>query len=151
MTLNYCPVELENYPGFHIRRLQQIAVAVFMEETQEWGVTPVQYGALSAVSRRPGVDQRTLARLIGYDTSTIGSVIDRLQARELVVRRSSPTDRRVWLLYPTDEGRSLLMQAESSVLRAQERMLDPLPEDKRAQFMELLSCLTRHGEPAEQD
>ena len=149
--MDYCPVELENYPGFHIRRLQQIAVAVFMEETQKWGVTPVQYGALSAVSRRPGVDQRTLARLIGYDTSTIGSVIDRLQTRGLVVRRSSPTDRRVWLLYPTDEGRSLLMQAESSVLRAQERMLDPLPEDKRAQFMELLACLTRQDDATGDD
>lgn len=40
MAMDYQPAELENYPGYHIRRLQQIAVAVFMEETQEFGVTP---------------------------------------------------------------------------------------------------------------
>jgi asparagine N-glycosylation enzyme membrane subunit Stt3 len=62
MAMDYQPAELENYPGYHIRRLQQIAVAVFMEETQEFGVTPVQYAALSAVLRQPGMDQRTLAR-----------------------------------------------------------------------------------------
>ena len=96
--MQYQPAELENYPGYHIRRLQQIAVAVFMEETEEFGVTPVQYAALSAVLRQPGIDQRTLARNIGFDTSTIGSVIDRLEARGLMLRNANPTDRRVRLL-----------------------------------------------------
>lgn len=144
--MDYQPAELENYPGYHIRRLQQIAVAVFMEETQEFGVTPVQYAALSAVLRHPGVDQRTLARLIGFDTSTIGSVIDRLQARGLMVRNSSPTDRRVRLLEVTSEGRALLMAAEPSVLRAQQRMLDPLPEGQRAQFMEMMAVLVHRND-----
>ena len=144
--MDYQPAELENYPGYHIRRLQQIAVAVFMEETQEFGVTPVQYAALSAVLRHPGVDQRTLARLIGFDTSTIGSVIDRLQARGLMVRDSSPTDRRVRLLEVTGEGRALLMAAEPSVLRAQQRMLDPLPEGQRAQFMEMMAVLVHRND-----
>ena len=70
------PAHIEDLPGFHIRRLQQIAVAVFLEETQASGITPVQYAALTAVGRQQGIDQRTLARTIGFDTSTIGSVID---------------------------------------------------------------------------
>lgn len=143
---DYQPAELENYPGYHIRRLQQIAVAVFMEETQEFGVTPVQYAALSAVLRQPGVDQRTLARLIGFDTSTIGSVIDRLEARGLMLRNSSPTDRRVRLLSVTDQGRALLMAAEPSVLRAQQRMLEPLADDRRALFMEMMAVLVHRND-----
>lgn len=144
--MQYQPAELENYPGYHIRRLQQIAVAVFMEETEEFGVTPVQYAALSAVLRQPGIDQRTLARNIGFDTSTIGSVIDRLEARGLMARNASPADRRVRLLSLTEEGRSLLVAAEPSVLRAQRRMLEPLPDDKRAQFMEMLSLLIHEND-----
>ncbi|VCU70859.1 HTH-type transcriptional repressor NicR [Pigmentiphaga humi] len=144
--MDFSPAELEQYAGYHIRRLQQIAVAVFIEDTQPWNVTPVQYAALSAVLRRPGIDQRTLARLIGFDASTIGSVIDRLQARGLMTRSSSPKDRRVRLLHATPEGRQLLEDAEPAVLRAQERMLDPLPADKRAQFMELLVFLTREND-----
>ncbi|RGE46848.1 MarR family transcriptional regulator [Comamonas testosteroni] len=144
--MQYQPAELENYPGYHIRRLQQIAVAVFMEETEEFGVTPVQYAALSAVLRQPGIDQRTLARNIGFDTSTIGSVIDRLEARGLMQRNASPTDRRVRLLTLTEDGGLLLQQAEASVLRAQRRMLDPLPDDKRAHFMEMLSLLIHEND-----
>ena len=145
-TMQYQPAELENYPGYHIRQLQQIAVAVFMEETEEFAVTPVQYAALSAVLRQPGIDQRTLARNIGFDTSTIGSVIDRLEARGLMARNASPADRRVRLLSLTEEGRGLLVAAEPSVLRAQRRMLEPLPDDKRAQFMEMLSLLIHEND-----
>ena len=92
------PVELESLPGHYIRRLQQIAVAVFLQETEVHGVTPVQYAALQTVGNLPGIDQRTLARTIGFDTSTIAGVIDRLEARGLLLRSASPEDRRVRLL-----------------------------------------------------
>lgn len=144
--MDYQPAELENYPGYHIRRLQQIAVAVFMEEVEAFGVTPVQYAALSAVLRQPGIDQRTLARSIGFDTSTIGSVIDRLEARGVMLRTVSPADRRVRLLQLTPAGQELLQAAEPSVLRAQRRMLDPLPDNQRAQFMEMLSLLIHEND-----
>ena len=134
-------LDLEDLPGFHIRRLQQIAVAIFLEETEEHGVTPVQYAAMVAVQRQPGIDQRTLARTIGFDTSTIGSVIDRLEARELMVRNASPTDRRVRLLSLTRAGDKLLKQVQPGMLRAQERMLEPLPKAQRQVFMDMLRTL----------
>ena len=141
--MQYKPAELENYPGYHIRRLQQIAVAVFMEETEEFGVTPVQYAALSAVLRQPGIDQRTLARTIGFDTSTIGSVIDRLESRGLMQRNAHREDRRVRLLTITPEGQRLLEEVEPGMLRAQERMLEPLAPEQRAVFMDMLRTLVR--------
>ena len=141
--MDFRPAELETFAGYYIRRLQQIAVAVFMEELQPWGVTPVQFAALSAIVRQPQVDQRTLARFIAFDASTIGSVVDRLEARGLVSRSSTLKDRRVRLLQATDAGRQLLTEAEPAVLRAQHRMLDPLPEDKRAEFMALITFLVQ--------
>ena len=135
------PAHIEDLPGFHIRRLQQIAVAVFLEETQASGITPVQYAALTAVGRQQGIDQRTLARTIGFDTSTIGSVIDRLEARVLMQRNAHPDDRRVRLLTITPEGEQLLQQVEPGMLRAQERMLEPLAPEQRGVFMDMLHTL----------
>ena len=135
------PSDIEDLPGFHIRRLQQIAVAVFLEETQAHGITPVQYAALRAVARQPGIDQRTLARTIGFDTSTIGSVIDRLEARSLMQRNAHPDDRRVRLLTLTPDGEQLLQEVEPGMLRAQERMLEPLAPPQRVQFMDMLHTL----------
>lgn len=133
--------DIEEMPGYHIRRLQQIAVAIFLQETERFGLTPVQYATLRAVNKTPGIDQRSLAGSIGLDTSTIAGVIDRMEARKMLLRSPSAHDRRVRLLNLTDEGRSLLEVMEPAVLSAQERMLEPLPEAERAQFMRMLQVL----------
>ncbi len=132
---------LDSLPGHYIRRLQQIAVAIFLEETDKFAITPVQYAALHAVSDAPDIDQRTLAATIGFDTSTIGGVIDRLQARGLIQRHPSPTDRRVRRLRLTEAGASLLTSIVPLVDSAQERILAPLPEHERAQFLTSLRKL----------
>jgi MarR family transcriptional regulator, lower aerobic nicotinate degradation pathway regulator len=134
-------VDLESLPGFYIRRMQQIAVALFLQETEAHGVTPVQYAALQTVADAPGIDQRTLARSIGLDTSTIAGVIDRLEARGLMLRSASPEDRRVRLLSLTPGGLKLLEATLPSVLRAQQRMLEPLPPAERGEFMRMLRVL----------
>ena len=134
-------VELESLPGHNIRRLHQIAVAMFMQETQAHGLTPVQYAALHAVCAAPGIDQRTLARVIGFDTSTIGGVIDRHEARGLLQRNASATDRRVRLLTPTADGEMRHAAITPAMLQAQQRMLEPLKRSERAEFMRMLRVL----------
>lgn len=132
---------LEPPPGYYIRRLQQISVAIFMEETAAYGITPVQFAVLSTVQRHPGLDQRTLARTIGLDTSTIAGVIDRLERRGLLQRNASAADRRVRLLTLTNEGETLLGTVIPAMLKAQERILKPLPAGERDQFMRMLKVL----------
>jgi DNA-binding MarR family transcriptional regulator len=141
MSLSSASTDFEDLPGHYIRRMQQIAVAIFLEETQEFGITPVQYAALNAVRREPGVDQRRLASRIGFDTSTIGSVIDRLEARGWMLRSANPDDRRVRLLSLTPEGEELLRQVDPGMRRAQRRMLAPLPPEQSEQFMAMLRTL----------
>lgn len=131
-------IELDDLPGHHIRRLHQIAVAIFLQETEPLGLTPVQYAALQAVANAPGIDQRTLARTIGLDTSTTGGVVDRLEARGLLLRSANPDDRRVRLLTLTEAGHALLREALPAMLRAQQRILAPLPAPERDEFMRML-------------
>lgn len=134
-------VDLANLPGHRIRRLHQISVALFMEETQDYGITPVQFAALQAVADSPGLDQRTLARTIGFDTSTIGGVIDRLETRGLLARHADPDDRRVRLLELTSEGKKLLRDVTPAMLRAQQRMLEPLSLRQHDEFMRMMEVL----------
>ena len=134
-------LDLNSLPGHDIRRLHQIAVALFMAETEPFGITPVQFAALQAVQNAPGTDQRTLARTIGFDTSTIAGVIDRLEARGLMLRSASAQDRRVRLLTLTPAGEQLLADVVPSMLRAQERILAPLPAQERGEFMRMLGVL----------
>ena len=134
-------VNIDDQAGHFIRRMQQIAVAIFLQETQVHGVTPVQYAALQTVQNSPGMDQRTLARTIGLDTSIVAGVIDRLEARGLLLRNASPDDRRVRQLSLTDEAHVLLRDVLPSVLKASALTLEPLSQDDRHEFMRLLRLL----------
>ncbi|MFO1329647.1 MAG: MarR family winged helix-turn-helix transcriptional regulator [Rubrivivax sp.] len=134
-------VDIADQPGHLIRRLQQIAVAVFLQEVGDGALTPVQFAALQSVANQPGVDQRTLAGLVGLDTSTVAGVVDRLEARGWLARNLSPQDRRVRLLTLTPEGGRALAQAQPAMLRAQDRLLAPLPRADRREFMRLLRVL----------
>lgn len=132
---------LHEMPGHAIRRLQQIAVALFMHETSGIGVTPVQFAVLQALEAQPGVDQKTLAQIVSFDTSTIGAVIDRLEDKGMLIRSLSLGDRRVRLLNLTPTGRLLLQQALPAVQRTQARILAPLTAQEQERFAELLSKL----------
>ena len=139
---------LADLPGHYIRRLQQIAVGLFMEETQTFGITPVQFAALNAISAQPGIDQRTLASGIGFDTSTIGGVVDRLEARGWVRRQVSPEDRRARLLFANPEGIQILLDVSDSVLQTQKRILEPLQASERKEFVRMLKVLVEANNDA---
>lgn len=130
--------ELYAKPGHLIRRSQQIAVALFMEETAAFDITPVQYAALVAVRHHPGIDVTRLSNLIAFDRSTLGNVVERLEVKGWVERRSGTEDRRTKRLALTAAGRKLIAAAEPAVERAQERMLAPLPPAERRHFVRLL-------------
>lgn len=133
-------------PGHCIRRLQQAAVALFVQETTPAGVTPVQYAVVQTLAALPGIDQRTLAREVSFDASTIGGVVDRLEARGLLTRSHSPGDRRVRLLHLTPDGEALLVDLAPSVQRTQQRLLEPLSAAERTEFMRMMQVVIAHHE-----
>ena len=85
MTQHRKSLDLQTLPGHFVRRIHQLAVALFAQEVGTLGLTPVQYSSLQTICNQPGIDQTTLATTIGYDTSTIAGVIDRLTTPGLVV------------------------------------------------------------------
>src|ERR1700743_1398169 len=91
-------------PGYLFRRMQQIAVAIFMEECRAYDLTPVQYAALIAIHTHPGIDATRLSAVIAFDRSTLGNVVERLAAKKLIERKPSPEDKRVKLLSLSKNG-----------------------------------------------
>ncbi|PSO19348.1 MarR family transcriptional regulator [Bradyrhizobium sp. MOS003] len=128
-------------PGYLFRRMQQIAVSIFMEECKAFDLTPVQYAALIAIHTHPGIDATRLSAVIAFDRSTLGSVIERLQAKDYVERKPAPEDKRIKLLYLTRAGVTILREIIPAVERAQARMLEPLKPADRKTLMGLMSQL----------
>jgi MarR family transcriptional regulator, lower aerobic nicotinate degradation pathway regulator len=133
--------DLYKKPGHLIRRLQQIAVALFVMECEALDLTPIQYASLTAIREVPDLDATRLSSLVALDRATLAKVIERLEAKGWIVRTSSPLDRRVKLLRITQNGRDVLAAAEPGVLRCQRRILAPLAEEDRQSFMGMLERL----------
>jgi MarR family transcriptional regulator, lower aerobic nicotinate degradation pathway regulator len=128
-------------PGYLFRRMQQIAVAIFVEECRAYELTPVQFAALVAIRTHPGIDATRLSAVIAFDRSTLGNVIERLEVKDYIERRPAREDKRVKLLYLTKSGAALLRDIMPSVDRAQARMLQPLKPADRKTLMALLTQL----------
>lgn len=137
--------DIHSVPGHLIRRAQQIAVAIFVEETAETELTPIQFALLAELARASGVDQVTLAALIAVDVATFGQVVARLEERGLVMRESDPADRRRKRLALTAEGRSCLKRAIPAVQTAQARILKPLDSAEQAELCRLLAKLVEEN------
>ncbi len=128
-------------PGYLFRRMQQIAVSIFMEECKDFDLTPVQYAALAAIRTYPGIDATGLSAVIAFDRSTLGSVIERLEAKNYIERKPASHDRRAKLLFLTETGASTLRDIVPAVDRAQARMLLPLEPLEREALLGLMTRL----------
>lgn len=135
------PEPLDRRPGHLIRRLQQIALALFTDQAREFGITPVQYAAIFAISNHPGMDQTALCHAIALDRSTIGDVVGRLEKKKLIKRLDDDADRRSKSLYVTPMGRRLIRDIEPAVAATQRLILAPLRSAERAAFMRMLKRL----------
>ena len=135
--------ELYRRPGFMIRRVHQIAVSLFIEETGKLGVTNRQYGILFVLKHRAGIDQISVANLLGLDRSTAGMVLKKLEEDGLVVRSQGARDRRRHSLQLTRPGEKLLEQLTEPARRAQARVLAAFTSREQKLFLQLLDKFIR--------
>lgn len=118
--------QLARLPGFLLRRCNQIFLGLFAQQLGDLDISPVQFGALAIVAQRPGLDQTQLTELLALDRSSVTKCVDRLEARGLLLRQVSPSDRRARQLRLTEAGHSLLAAAWDGVQRTNAQLLAPL-------------------------
>lgn len=130
-----------------VRRLDQIfawaaAEALEDEETE----TPQEYAAVAVLDDFPGIDQRRLAALMGLDRTNVGQLIDRLEAKGLVKRVVSGTDRRARELRLTPHGKAVRRRLRPEVVKAQAQVLSPLAPAEQDIFIDLLIRVVKANE-----
>ena len=132
---------LYSRPGFKIRRAHQTAVSVFAAATAKLNITTSQYGILHVMVLIAGLDQITLARLVGLDRSTTSLVLGLLEQRGLIERAQHETDRRRRVLKITAAGRQLHESAQGPVALAISALMKPIAPNERGRFLDLLEHL----------
>lgn len=125
-------------PGFLIRRLHQLHVAIFLEECGEYDVTPMQFAVLSVLYTGKALDQVSVAAEVGIDRNNAADVLRRLERRGFVERLPSARDRRAILNAITDLGCHFVEDAHAAMERAQDRFTGSLNSRDRDRLIALL-------------
>ncbi len=141
MKTKFDLAELYQRPGFVIRRCHQLALSVFAEECKDLSLTTTQYGTMYILMSQPGIDQITLAGLLGADRSTTALVISGLENRKLLKRNVCKKDKRRRLLFLTKKGVSLLQKALPKAQSARSRLMIGLSDKESKQLLRLLAKL----------
>lgn len=87
----------------------------------ELGLAPKQMGLLWRLAPDETLSMRAIGESLFCDASYVTDLVDRLEERELIERRSDPSDRRVKLIALTPAG-------EAMRERALEMLFEPPPE-----------------------
>ena len=139
---------LSNAPGHLLRRCQQRAIDLFVEEVGEDGPTPRQFAILLSVFQNRGVSQTDLVHATGIDRSTLAEILRRLVDRGQIARARTKKDQRANAVEITPEGEAILFSAFEAMERAQARILEDFDPDDRRRAMAVLAQLAGDGRPS---
>lgn len=135
--------DLATSPSHLLRRAIQFAIDLYDEELEAGGLTARQLAVLHAVDQNDGVTQTKLVELTGIDRSTLADIIDRIEKRELILRKRAEDDQRANSVRITAIGRRALKAAQPAMQRAEVAFLEKLPGRTRTEFLKCLNLLAQ--------
>lgn len=130
----------EHYIGYTITDVSRLIRTVFERRVRSYGLTRAQWLVIARVHRRPGLSQSEAADLLEIEKAPAGRLIDRMEVKGWLERRSDPKDRRINRLHLTAKGErihtAIWPVAEATV---DDAMADLTGEERR----ELTTLMTR--------
>ena len=132
---------LLDYAGFLVRRMWQIHVAMFLQETKGSGMTPLQFSILLVLEESPDLEQFALAFRVGLDRSNLSEIVTRMGRAGLLKFSSSVRDRRTKVARLTKRGQQMLRKLNGKVNRSHARLLEDLPAGKQAEFVRMMKTV----------
>ncbi|WNV86260.1 MarR family transcriptional regulator [Umezawaea sp. Da 62-37] len=98
--------------------------------------------ALGYLVQNPGAIQRDIAEMTRTSAASVSSLLQGLERRGLVERRTEPGDVRSKRVHATPEGVELIAGFDTAMTDVEETILAPLDQDERAALHALLGKIT---------
>jgi len=122
------------YDLWILRSMRRIMRAVDVHSRKlmaDHKITGPQIICLQTLQEDGPVTTSALAKLVNLSPSTVVGILDRLEAKGWITRERSTKDRRMVLVYITDDGRDLLARAPSPLQERLQSGLDGLSEKEQ--------------------
>lgn len=124
--------------GYNCRRAYLNILPLFLKRMEKYELRPVDYTVITLINTNPGLTQKRLSQAINVSPPNLATLLDRLEARGLVLRQRNPADKRSQNLVLTPAGRTLCKKADKTVSELENEATHMLTDDERAALLRLL-------------
>ncbi len=113
-----------------------------MEWVRERGLSQQQGFALGYLAQNPGSIQRDIAAITRTSAASVSSLLQGLERRGLIERRTEDGDERSKRVSATPEGVALISGFDTAMAAVEDRILAPLDRGERDALHALLAKIT---------
>jgi len=137
---------LEVHLGYWLRRVSNHVTSAFAKALQGRHASVAEWVVLSHVDEHPEIRPADLAQTIGLTRGAISKVLDKLEEKRWLTRKTLEEDNRGQLLFLTQQGRRILPELQEIADRNDQTFFDCLTAKERAMLGQLLRKLTTSNE-----
>jgi MarR family transcriptional regulator for hemolysin len=111
----------------------------------EYELNPTQWSLLGlVVEARDGIRQSEVASALGVKAPLVTMLVDKLAARELMVRIPNPVDTRSKLLVITPRGKTLVKTIETALVGHLLPLVEEVSEENMQAFRMVLGTIVKN-------
>ncbi|HML35607.1 MarR family winged helix-turn-helix transcriptional regulator [Sporomusa sphaeroides] len=96
--------KLNDSLGFILNKTNTKLKNELLQRLKEYDVTPEQWAILNCLWEQEGVTPKELSDRIDKDKPNTNRILEKLQMKELIVRKPHPVDKRAFQIFLTDKG-----------------------------------------------
>lgn len=104
-------------------------------------ITVAQAGILFLLKQRDGQTMTELSQALSTDNSAVTGLVDRLEKLGLIVRNTSPNDRRAYVVHITPDGRQEIVKAKAVIRRVNEKIKEGFTPEEINAFGRVLASI----------
>ena len=129
---------LERNFGFLVNDVARLLRTTFDRRVRALGLTRSQWWVLTHLFRQDGITQSDLAEILDIEKATLGRLLDRMEAKDLVRRQTDDNDRRAKRVYLTAEVEPSVLTMRTIAAEMRRDALFGLSRSDREQFVDSL-------------
>jgi MarR family transcriptional regulator for hemolysin len=127
--------------GFILNDVARLMRTTFDRRVKSLGLTRSQWWVLNHLFRNDGATQSELAVILEVEKPSLGSLLDRLEAKGWIRRESDPGDRRIKRVYLTEEVQPAIKAMRAAAAEVRREALAGLPQEDHDRFVDILLAI----------
>lgn len=131
--------KLEDSLGFILNKTNTKLKNELFQRFKEYDVTPEQWAVLNCLWEQEGVTPKELADRIFKDKPNTNRILEKLQMKELIIRKLHPIDKRAYQIFLTERGWALKEELIPKVMQLLETAVIGIEKEKIIEMKKLLN------------